>query len=594
MKRYLMIPAIAFLPLASFAQNWNPLVNSGTVNPAPLLPVELNGTGTLSFNVGNSGSDSLTVGTTSNNQMKLVITLSNGIPDNVNPNAAVTGTMASKFTWIYNSAQKTYTATQTQTILGLEMGTILIAYKVTQNSSSGTLANGFNVNLTAPAYASVSNSQPDDNTSSYTYTTLSVSGTVFNDANGQTDSLINGTGLNPGALTAVLVNGSNVVLATSVISATGTYNFPNMEAGTYNVLVTTAAVTIGAAAPAVTLPTNWVSTAEGTTGLGDGTANGTTAITLGSTTITNVNFGLDRLPNSTPVSTTAPAPTLNASLTLNGTTGNLPVPSGTDDEDGALQFGKKLVITTLPSNATLIYNNLPVTLNQVITALDPNLLKIQATAATLTASTSSFQFAYVDAANKQDPTPANYLITWGNPLPIGLGTFTAVADNNKAKLDWTTLSETDNTGFDIERSNDSKNWVKIGFVSSLAENGNSSQKLQYETYDQSPVAGLNVYRLKQIDKDGTVTYSDVRLLNFNNATTNISIYPNPTTDIVHIQTTDWTNVSKVNVSDANGRVLLQVNDATNGINLNGLTNATYLIQIVKKDGSVANFKVIKN
>src|ERR1700748_3837511 len=106
MKRLLMIPVIVALPLASFAQNWNPWVNSGTVNPAPLLPVELNGTGTLSFNVGNSGSDSLTVGTTSNNQLKLVITLSNGVPDNVNPLAAVTGTMASKFTWVYNATQK--------------------------------------------------------------------------------------------------------------------------------------------------------------------------------------------------------------------------------------------------------------------------------------------------------------------------------------------------------------------------------------------------------------------------------------------------------------------------------------------------------
>lgn len=592
MKRLLMIPAIAILPLATFAQNWNPWVNSGTISPAPLLPLELNGTGILSFNVGNSGSDSLTVGATNNQQLKLVITLSDGTPDNVNPLAALSGTMVSKFTWVYNAAQNTYTATQAQTIAGLDAGTILIAYKVTQNSTSGALANGFNVNLTAPAYTSVSNSQSDDNTSSYTYTTLSVSGTVFNDANGQTDSLINGSGLNPGGLMAILVNSSNIAVAISAISTTGTYNFPNMDAGNYSVIVTTTPATVGLTAPAITLPSNWVNTAEGTIGLGDGNANGTTAISLGTTTVTNVNFGIDRFPNSTPVITTASQPVVNSFLILDGSNGNLPIPSGTDDEDGALQLGKKLIITALPSNATLIYNNIPVTINQVIQSFDPSLLKLQATA--LTISTTNFNFAYIDVANKQDPTPANYLITWVTPLPIGLGTFTAIAENNNVKLDWTTLSENDNEGFDIERSINNSNWTKIGFVPSLAENGNSNQELKYDTYDSNPFSGLNAYRLKQINRDGSVSYSLVRTISFKDAITNISVYPNPTTDKVNIRTDSWDNISKVNLSDANGRLLFQVNDAINGINMNGLANATYLITIVKKDGTVLNFKVVKN
>ncbi|KAA5532566.1 T9SS type A sorting domain-containing protein [Taibaiella lutea] len=594
MKKILMIPVIAILPLASFAQNWNPWVNSANVSPAPLLPVELNGTGTLSFNIGNSGSDDLTAGGTANNQTKLVISLSNGVPDNVNPLSAVSGTMASRFSWVYNAPLNTFTATQIQTISGLDAGTIIIAYKVTQNSTSGALSNGFNVNLTAPAYASVSNSQPDDNTNAFTYTTLSVGGSVLNDANGQRDSLINGAGMNPGGLIAVLVNSSGITLATSAVSATGAYNFPDMEAGNYSVLITTTAPTIGAAAPAITLPSNWVNTAEGNTGLGDGNANGTTIVTLGATTITNINFGIERLPNSSLVSTGATAPVLNSFFILNGSTGNLPAPSGTDDEDGILQAGKKLIITALPSNSVLIYNDIPVILNQVITSFDPDLLKLQVTAATIIASTTNFQFAYFDAADKQDPTPANYLINWGSPLAIHLSTFTAVAENNRTRLDWTTLSETGNTGFDIERSADSKHWIKIGFISSLAENGNSNQKLQYVAYDEEPIPGVDVYRLKQTDQDGTVSYSDVRLVNFEDATGTIAVYPNPTTDVVNIRTNDWNNISNVSISDANGRMLLQVNDATKEIHLNGFAKGTYLIQVVKKDGTAANFKIIKN
>jgi len=149
--------------------SYNPFLIQGTVSPAPLLPAEFGGTGVLSFDVGNTGSTDMPV--VANQEMALIVSLSKGVPDNVDPLAALGGPGVAWFNWTYDPANKTYKAIQKATIPGGSRQTITIAYKVTVNSfldSSPTVSNGFNVNLQPPPYT---NPQPtdDDTVSSYTY-----------------------------------------------------------------------------------------------------------------------------------------------------------------------------------------------------------------------------------------------------------------------------------------------------------------------------------------------------------------------------------------------------------------------------------------
>ncbi len=157
--------------LSLYSQNpdgsYNPYVNQGTISPSPLLPVQVNGTGEVSFNLGNTGSDPLDVYT--DQYITLTITLSYGVPDNVDPIAAVSGSFAGYFNWDYS--EQTYTATQTSQIPASSSGTINIAYAVTQNSLSPGL-NGFNVNISPAPYQTTSNTTDDDFVSSYTYTEI--------------------------------------------------------------------------------------------------------------------------------------------------------------------------------------------------------------------------------------------------------------------------------------------------------------------------------------------------------------------------------------------------------------------------------------
>ncbi|TRZ76714.1 MAG: HYR domain-containing protein, partial [Bacteroidetes bacterium] len=163
--------------------NYNPFVAQGTISPAPLFPAEYNGTGVVSFKVGNTGSDPLVWDANEpNHDVILVMTLSRGVP-NVAPLNATTaltvigGSFASTFTWTYNVSTNTYQGRQNRTIPGLDQinftneGLITIQYKVTQNSPKTGPQNGFNVNLTPPPYAN-SNSQSDDQVSAYTWTEI--------------------------------------------------------------------------------------------------------------------------------------------------------------------------------------------------------------------------------------------------------------------------------------------------------------------------------------------------------------------------------------------------------------------------------------
>lgn len=111
------------------------------------------------------------------------------------------------------------------------------------------------------------------------------------------------------------------------------------------------------------------------------------------------------------------------------------------------------------------------------------------------------------------------------PLPVELTQFIVQSVNNVVTLNWTTATELNNQGFDIERNYDNGYWYKVGFVPG---SGNSYVPIHYSFIDNPTLSGTYQYRLKQIDLDGTVEYSEI-------VETNIVIdkyslgqnYPNP-------------------------------------------------------------------
>ncbi|MCK9425814.1 MAG: YCF48-related protein [Ignavibacteriaceae bacterium] len=93
-----------------------------------------------------------------------------------------------------------------------------------------------------------------------------------------------------------------------------------------------------------------------------------------------------------------------------------------------------------------------------------------------------------------------------NPAtPVELMSFSSTIADNKVNLIWKTATEKNNSGFDIERKLESKNWTKIGFVKGQ---GSTTEASTYTFVDTPNKNGKISYRLKQVDFDGSYTYSD--------------------------------------------------------------------------------------
>ena len=92
-----------------------------------------------------------------------------------------------------------------------------------------------------------------------------------------------------------------------------------------------------------------------------------------------------------------------------------------------------------------------------------------------------------------------------SPVSVELASFIATVEKNDVFLDWITITESNNFGFDIERSKyPYKKWDTITF---LQGNGTTTNPVHYEYIDRNLQSGIYKYLLKQIDLDGSFNYS---------------------------------------------------------------------------------------
>ena len=117
-------------------------------------------------------------------------------------------------------------------------------------------------------------------------------------------------------------------------------------------------------------------------------------------------------------------------------------------------------------------------------------------------------------------------------LPVELSQFDVAVKEQSAKLFWRTENELNNDYFEIQRSEDARNWSALGRV---AGKGTTFAPQEYVFMDDAPRAGVNYYRLKQVDYDGAFEFSAVEQANFGTATTDFQCYPNPAKTALTVQ-----------------------------------------------------------
>ena len=245
---------------------------------------------------------------------------------------------------------------------------------------------------------------------------VSIGGTVFDDANGLTDTTINGTGTNAGGLIyANLVNSSGNVAEVVAVAGNGTYSFGSIlttDRATYTIRLSTTAGTVTTPAPAVSLPSGWANTGEGTNSGGDGAIDGSISRTMTGSNLSTANFGIEQLPDSgTAIAPGQPNP--NGIIAVSAS-----LFSGTDP-DGTVA---NLRITAFPTNITSItigantYTSALANFPLAGVTVPTNTSGQPTTAISVIPATGTVSvvipYAVLDNAGKEDPTPGSVTLPY--------------------------------------------------------------------------------------------------------------------------------------------------------------------------------------
>lgn len=168
------------------------------------------------------------------------------------------------------------------------------------------------------------------------------------------------------------------------------------------------------------------------------------------------------------------------------------------------------------------------------------------------------------------------------PLPIELSWFNAHCVDGQIALQWSTASESNNSFYTIERSEDGD---QFEVLVSLPGAGNSSSILHYSYIDLSLNTGPTYYRLKQTDFNGAFSYTDIISVECG-LSLDIQLYPNPATDMVFFShSTAVGDELVLEVMDPNGRLMSKTDyyNSNAGIkrerlDISGLSNGLYFLR----------------
>lgn len=176
-------------------------------------------------------------------------------------------------------------------------------------------------------------------------------------------------------------------------------------------------------------------------------------------------------------------------------------------------------------------------------------------------------------------------------LPVKLQRFSVSKIEAHARLLWETTEEVNADKFLIERSADGKTFSTIA-SKPVGRNASDGAVTSYEFDDTAPVAGLNYYRLKMLDLDGSFAYSKIVSILIGKETT-LTIMPNPATKAVYVQ---GTNITSIELLDKSGKTrLIRTDLAGNGpyeLDVQHLAAGLYILTTIDANGSKQSEKLM--
>jgi len=181
-----------------------------------------------------------------------------------------------------------------------------------------------------------------------------------------------------------------------------------------------------------------------------------------------------------------------------------------------------------------------------------------------------------------DPAP----VTTSIILPVTFGYFNISKSGVDVILEWSTLTETNNEKFVIQRTDDRGDFINLGEIKGAI---NSLREKHYQFVDSDNKNGTYYYRLKQIDLDGHFTYSDLKTVNINRKS-NLLVFPNPAQEYVSISASTGNSYRLIN---AYGKVITTLHniDAPYKLDISQLDIGMYYLQSITNGDTVSFIKI---
>ena len=184
-----------------------------------------------------------------------------------------------------------------------------------------------------------------------------------------------------------------------------------------------------------------------------------------------------------------------------------------------------------------------------------------------------------------------------NPLPVKLLSFTSKLLDLSIKLHWETATEIDNDRFEVERSFDGRQWIRIGTVKGSG-NTNSTMNYIFEDNNLPSTPKIIYYRLKQVDYNGDFEFSPIVVEAFKGVSSpkeikvalknNFILYPNPATERLTIESVRPNSIENhFEISDINGKIWVKnIFTDFKTIDVNNLASGLYFVTIYNLIGEV--------
>jgi hypothetical protein len=278
-------------------------------------------------------------------------------------------------------------------------------------------------------------------------------------------------------------------------------------------------------------------------------------------------------------------------VSLYDATSNLPIGTAVTDGNGKYLINK-IPVAAAGTSFYIIFSNLPA--SALFTSQTDNVTAGDATlgsdANTATGKTSNFTLTAGQYLSTVDAGIKNVQL-----LPIKIISFTAIPKGNQVNLQWMVTEQTGVDKYEVETSVDGRNFASIATVSC-----NGNQSATYDAVHTTPVTGINYYRIKTTEKDGTISYSEIRKVTFGKSG-DVIIYPNPVlTGVVNITLTGnmVNKAATVSILSMDGKLISQQQIATTSqtetIDISKLANGSYIVRLVT-DAAIVNktIQVIK-